>query len=162
MGGSCLQLPYWPELEPSAEWALYQSCSAKGKTNTGCGTPAEVQAMRSRAEASTKAVYAGYSLADRLQNLTADEGTFRGVEWFGGLHSAYRVAVEEGDTPLLDAVVEMARRIAGQYYDFVGAEPGKEWHILPLMIDPTTVQETSRGESAILKVPISNERAQIY
>ena len=57
-GVSCLQLPYWPELEPSAEWALYQSCSAilrKATRTAGVGhqqkgRPCALEQWQSHAE----------------------------------------------------------------------------------------------------------------
>jgi hypothetical protein len=51
------------------------------------------------------------------------------------------VAEAEHDTELQHAVVQLAAAIASQWTRFVGTEPGKQWRILPLLLDPTDTQE---------------------
>jgi hypothetical protein len=139
-GGSCLKFPYWPELEPAALWAMYRALNGKGPL----ADQLQLVALRARAVESTNVVYRAYNLSARVSRLTTDEGTFRGVQWFHGLYSAVEVAEAESDKELLRSVVRMAAAIASQWTQFVGAEPGKQWLILPLLLDPNELQEVPR------------------
>jgi hypothetical protein len=85
----------------------------------------------------TRNVYANYNLRHRVRNLTADEGTFRGVPWFQALHLAHLTALEEQDQSLETEIGRLAMAIAQQY-----SAMGNSFLVLPLMIGASATQDT--------------------
>ena len=133
---------YWPEIAPAVAWATYRSCKAWRASILACSATTDEQ-LRAKAIASTHSVYSPqggkpYNLADRVRHLCYDEGTFRGVEWYGALASSYDVAEDEDDATLAGDIAAIATAIVQEYIPLVGNEPGKQWFILPLLVEPAT------------------------
>ena len=138
--GNCFVLPYWPELVPSYEWVVYRACQAwsdsSSEVQSICGTAGSLRQMRARAVLATRGLYGPFNLRQRVRNLTADEGTFRGVPWFQALQLAHLTALEEQDHGLEEEVGALATSIARQY-----AGLSNDFHVLPLMIDASDTRD---------------------